>query len=390
MAVIFCMTTLYAYELINYTEISGNVINPDRGFFNQSKNIDTFAIDNKKSPLPVHRSYFVIDKFVDKEFTPEMLKELDASLKEQANKGVTVIPRWTYHWPGNIDVINEIRSKNAKTAEHLMMLRHIEQLAPILRKNKKAISYIESGFIGYWGEQHGDSAYKQSNEFMSLFLEKWFKELGDVDINVSVRYISKWKNIIRDSSFNKSYVGKIGIWNDCVAYADDQIYRDDVDYYKFSKIPMSGETCQLPAYTDYSCKSMIDYFKTYSFDMLNVDFYPPTVNGWRREGCFDYIDSHLGYRFVLKESRIDSNGILTFKVANAGWGKSFKSRKISIIVDGVVVDTNIDAKFWLPGKEYVEVVNLWVLPKANSDIQISIQDNIKLANVTKNRIFVVN
>jgi len=387
--IVFFAKSASAYELVTYKEIDGDVINPDRGFFNQSKNINTFKINNKLS-RSVHRSYFVIDKFVDKEFTPEMLEELDASLKEQAANGVTVIPRWTYHWPSSIGVMEEVRSKKAKTADQRMMFRHIEQLAPILRKNKKAISYIESGLIGYWGEQHGDTFDKQSDDFMRLFFEKWFKELGDADISVSIRYVNKWKSLLEDNSFDKSTVERIGIWNDCVAYADDQIYRDSVDYDKFSKIPMTGETCQLPAHTDYSCKTMIDYFRAYSFDMLNVDYYPSTIEGWKREGCFNYIESHLGYRFLLRESQISDKGLLTFKVANVGWGKSFKSRKINIIVNGVIINTNIDVKSWLPGKEYVEVVNMGFLPARNAGIKIQIEGNVKFANTTENHIFVTN
>ena len=77
-----------------------------------------------------------------------------------------------------------------------------------------------------------------------------------------------------------------------------------------------------------------------------------------------------------------AEGILQFAVKNVGFGKSFKNRKLSLKVEGKIINTDIDVKSWKPEKTYYYEVNIG---KTNSKFaEIIIENNIKLANITGN------
>jgi len=46
---------------------------------------------------------------------------------------------------------------NVKGPEIKWVLGHIEQLKPVIEKNSDIIFILQAGFIGMWGEWHGDT-----------------------------------------------------------------------------------------------------------------------------------------------------------------------------------------------------------------------------------------
>ena len=58
-------------------------------------------------------------------------------------------------------------------ASKAQILRHIEQLAPLLQNNADVIAWLEAGFIGAWGEWHTstnglDNIHRQTGDFVCL------------------------------------------------------------------------------------------------------------------------------------------------------------------------------------------------------------------------------
>jgi len=148
--------------------------------------------------------------------------------------------------------------------------------------------------------------------------------------------------------------------------------------------PMDGETCELPPKTSYECKDMKIYFKKYQFDSHNISNWSGAIDRWKKGGCFEEIGKKLGYRFVIKSSKL-IDGYIYFKISNVGWGKSFKSRKVSIKVDGKVYKSQIDIKNWKPGNTYVE--KIYIGDQKVKFGTLIVEENIKFANTTGNNLF---
>ena len=91
------------------------------------------------------------------------------------------------------------------------------------------------------------------------------------------------------------------------------------------------------------------------------------------------IGKKLGYRFVIKGSKYKDDYIY-FKVANVGWGKSFKSRGVSIKIEDKIFKSDIDIKNWKPGNEYIE--KIYVGKQKVEFGTLIIEEEVKFANTT--------
>lgn len=145
-------------EKIDYTETLENFNNPERGFydfyyynFKQSDNtINEKSLNKNLMHLRLGIGAFskAVNKEKDIEFSEDMLNAFSKMLKSIKANGGTAIIRFAYD--------NFQGTKNLEPSLD-MILHHIEQLKPVLEENQDAISYIELGFFGPWGEMHSSS-----------------------------------------------------------------------------------------------------------------------------------------------------------------------------------------------------------------------------------------
>jgi Domain of unknown function (DUF4874) len=113
---------------IDFTEITGDIINPERGWFNPISFTDG---ESSYQRLRQNKSFL------------DMVEKI---LNYSRNQGVKIIPRVIYnHSAGGADAPLEI------------VLQHIEQLKPIYHKHSDIITVLDPGFIGNWGEWHSSS-----------------------------------------------------------------------------------------------------------------------------------------------------------------------------------------------------------------------------------------
>ena len=268
------------------------------------------------------------------------------------------------------------------------MLGHIDQLAPIINKHKAQISFLEAGFIGAWGEWHSDQygSKKKPKPFRQDIVKHMLK-VFDQDIHIALRYPADHKRLKGVEGYHR-----LGLHHDCPQYKSDTYPKNNAHQLTLNT-PQGGEVCkndprgQFGASKDkekyYGCKIMTAYFKKHQFDTLNASDWSGSNSRFLSQNCLSEIRNKLGYRFVMRSSDF-KNGTLTLQIENTGWGKSFKSRPISIKIGDQIIATSHDAFDWKAGKSYgIEVP---IGQTSETKAELLIEGGVLLANKTKNKI----
>ena len=259
------------------------------------------------------------------------------------------------------------------TPDHEWVLKHVKQLAPVLSKNTDVIVALEMGMHGAYGEMHSDTniTYDRVAEAVNLMLRNTPPELKiltrtgnysakvlgfdnwGVDFNIDgdkFKEIAKAKGdtMYRVGMFNDGYLGTqydYGTWGaDCKT----SICREEgvawLEKYGINT-PCGGEalttaenyqvinTPEFLAYEGFRTHTsylniqwnnkLIDSWKKTPFKQKDFDYDPARVDSL---SGFKYINDHLGYRFVLRESwmsdTVGDDGILRAKlrIQNVGFG----------------------------------------------------------------------
>lgn len=406
---------------IDYTETLDNIQNPERGFYTplyiemkQNNNIAKSPQNNL-----VHLRVGIGDfsgkvnvEKQDKEFTEDMLNSLNETLENIKKNNANVIIRFAYdNFEGIKDVEPDLE----------MILTHISQLETLFNKNKDVISYVELGFFGPWGEMHSSSVCTTEN--VSKAIDKML-EVTPTTMKIGVRtpqYYATWKNVDRseldkDVSLKGTDSYRIGLYND--GYLGSE---SDLGTFKNREIEISwlekqavhtiygGEIVSNSASgqalntTEYISKEGFRTHTTYLNSLWNntvidkwkIEIYNGEDSLYKGQTGYIYISNHLGYRFVLKNSKItskiDENRKLKIKlqVENVGFGNVVNDKKVTIVLekDGVYheINTNIDVTTW-NSKEIANIDLENILPEEidkgnwNVYLRISKYGDLKIDN----------
>ena len=103
------------------------------------------AFDSESENLTLLQLYVYLTEWVDKDISQEGLENIQVIFDELKKYGYKAILRFAYNWEG-LDASGGESEK--------WILRHIEQLEPLLEKNRGLIATIQIGFLGAWGEWH--------------------------------------------------------------------------------------------------------------------------------------------------------------------------------------------------------------------------------------------
>lgn len=269
------------------------------------------------------------------------------------------------------------------TPDHEWVLKHVKQLAPVLSKNTDVIVALEMGMHGAYGEMHSDTniTYDRVAEATNLMLRNTPPELKiltrtgnysakvlgfdnwGVDFHIDgekFKEIAKAKGdtMYRVGMFNDGYLGTqydYGTWGaDCAT----SICREEgvawLEKYSINT-PYGGEALTTAEnYQVINAPEFLAYegFRTHT-SYLNIQWNNKLIESWKKTpftqndfdydparvdslSGFKYINDHLGYRFVLRESwlsdTVGSDGILRAKlrIQNVGFGNLTREVKASL------------------------------------------------------------
>jgi hypothetical protein len=269
-----------------------------------------------------------------------------------------------------------------RDASKLMMLRHIQQLKPLLQANSDVIAVLQTGFIGTWGEWYytsqadfggwgfndkpmNPSQMANRKEIVTALLDALpanrMLQLRNID---SKQNFFSTEPLQYSKAHNQSAVARVGFHNDCFLAnsTDTGTFTNPVEQRKYlaeeSKfVPIGGETCALNApRTD--CSSAMLEMKEFHWSYLNLDYYPEVINGFRANDCLSEIEQKLGYRISLQSALLPKSiGLMDYlpvsiTLKNTGFAAPFNPRKVYIVLrnssDGneIILPLKTDIRYW--------------------------------------------
>jgi hypothetical protein len=353
---------------------SGDAIgNPERGVFRQQQDLPgDLYVDRRPGERPtVMRGVFRLDSHRGTDTLPRTyLDRVGDTFADARAEGVKVAVRFSYNFDGS-----------RADAPLRRVLRHIEQLGPVLRANADTIQVIEAGFIGSWGEWHSSSNGLDSPEAKRAVLAAELEHFP-ASVKLAVRYPRDKRAMFgttpvpREEAHGPSGRARVGYTNDCFlaghndgatwtswvpgeAAAESAFVAQETDF-----VPMGGETCAIGGVRQATsgCPAARSALAAQGWTLLNGGYYAPILGLWRSGGCWEEIERRLGYRFALVDADVPaapargSSLGLTMRIRNDGYAAPYNARPVEIVLRHrgsgaqTVLPTGADPRFWLAGQ----------------------------------------
>ena len=394
---------------INYTETVETINNPGAGYtstvwavckpestpvYNPSSNLVLFFIDIggfSCGANGITDDSGIYTEGTDYDLNDAFFESWDETLQNCRNNGCMVALRFRYDANGR---------DNPEPASFEQVLHHIEQIrnSGLLEKYSDIIAYVESGFVGKWGEQHGGKY--TSVQYKAQLLETMLQAVP-APIPVTVRtpdIFAEWAGIKRteladaeliNSLTESAYASdiqsnkdRIGLYNDGYmgsnsdlgTYANRDIETDWLHNQTFTSyfggefsgnisfaqqydtyLPENAVPEMYKTHLSYINSNIFQLYKDYTFsadyditDADNSAYYGQTVH--------QFIRDHLGYRFVLRKSELTSQTVqggkatVNFDIENTGFAGVIPAVQSYVILekDGIytIAESDIDCHNW--------------------------------------------
>lgn len=390
--------------------------NPERGFIHtystlkdgNKLNVEQLESLRNENVSTILRIVY-LDAFKTSDLSSDKLESISDDFELIREHGLKVIVRFAY--------TDDIEGDDAPLA---IVLRHIDQLSSLLRCNEDIIPFFQAGFIGAWGEWHSSSNNLTTLENQRSILFKLLEVLPE-SIMVQVRTPLIKQQVfevdtptIDNTITRKISASRVGHHNDCFlsnvtdygTYSFDHIisqksYINQEGLY----VPVGGETCPPTDGFDPNCQYSEQQLEYLRWSYLNLDWFGPTLDYWRRSGCFDQIQRRLGYRFRLVSAQLPTqihsgqNQTIGLQFFNEGYAPIYQKKKVKLIfqnkTNGISyhIPLNIDLRKCKPGQyiNFLEDIRLESMAPGDYNVFISITDgspklqdnkayNLRLAN----------
>lgn len=373
---------------ISYTLESGQISNPERGFYIHTEAPSTrttyplltqYTFDNLKSQgFTLILRMFYLHKFVKSDISADYLTGMQNDFNKMRSAGVKCIVRFAY---------SDSQSNSVYDATKAQILRHIQQLQPLLNKNADVIAVVQAGFVGIWGEWYFTNNFGMEPSSTDLANRR---EVVDAILAalptsrmVQIRTPVLKRNLYsissaltKEQAFKGSNTARIGHHNDCFLASEDDYgtYEDiSIDYPYLEQetkyTPMGGETCNLNKPRS-QCATALKEMRQFHYSYLNSGYHEEVIQGFKNEGCFSEIQNKLGYRFELvnglfpKSATIRSTITISLTINNSGFASLYNPRNVYLVLRNIAtgaqypIGLKTDPRFWEAGKSTVITENI--------------------------------
>ncbi|MBQ6170733.1 MAG: DUF4832 domain-containing protein [Ruminococcus sp.] len=317
-----------------------------------------------------------------------------------------------------------VGKENPEPATFDKVLAHIQQIkdSKILSDNADILAYVESGFVGKWGEQHGGKF--TTVDYKTRLLSAMLRAVPE-PVPVTVRTPDTFANLIglsrsdlADDQYYKRYSftdpdvvvdpipcildfervglyddGYMGSDSDLGTYADREIetewlsrvthhtyfggeFSGDIDYAKKfnTYLPENAIPEMYKTRLSYINSNIFQLYKDYTFgeeySVEGVD-----NSAYYGQSVFQFIRDHIGYRFVVRKAENTEQTTqggdvqMKFDLENTGFGEVvFPTRQeVMLEKNGVIYSTNVSFN---GGYEWDTVRNI------SNDLSIKLPDSI--------------
>ena len=397
--------------------------NPSRGWYR----IYTFEVDKIPNFQPMLWCDLEGDTLVmvilnigaykEKELDAQGLEHIRDILRFFAKKQYEIILRITYDHEG--------KALEREPFFFSTVTGHMRQQIPVWNEFREHIFVYQGLLVGNWGEMH-TSRFLHPQKLKELW--RILKEESSPKVYYAVRKPSYWRllhpnnekdnmGLFDDAIFgSENHLGTFGTlakekaaWNEAWCKADELEFEDDL----CNIVPNGGEAIcgeyylsqETPQSTVETLRKMhITYLnKEYDKRLLGIwkDWKWEGQGVWQNSSLYEYIESHLGYRFLVKDVELVSAGntrqeaILTIFVENVGFANFYEDAEVVLEQVGdsgdscrYVMDTKIQS--WQAGEttEVIVRIPMWSSMLYLSVIRKRDGRNVYFANLkdAKNRV----
>jgi hypothetical protein len=261
------------------------------------------------------------------------------------------------------------------------MIRHIQQLAPIVKKNEDVLFVYQAGFIGAWAEWHTSQNFRDGTA--DAVIRKEIVEAmlagSPESRTVGLRYPA-YKRMFYGTAptsdtqaFTATSIARVGHFNDCFVSGIDDVgtYQYEPmatlkDYLALDTqyVPIGGETCAAHARNE--CPIATSEMERFHFTYINEEYNQTVISRWTAGGCRADIDRKLGYRIALTsgsaptEVKPGGSFTLTLGLTNDGWATMMTPRPVIAVLESAAGERleavlPFDPRTWLPGAHELTV-----------------------------------
>lgn len=389
---------------VRYTESKEDFRNPERGFYipsgtkasnfvlldpeqlakyrNQPQ--QTSSATYKVNISLLYRAY-ELDTFKHQPLSESFLTNLQKDFDAVRAAGLKIILRFAYTnaaTPGNCKDEYGICPPYGDAPVNIVM-KHVQQLKPLLQRNGDVIAVLQQGFIGIWGENYftdyfgcatddgdgviNDSGWINRNAFLKALLDAMpANRMVQVRTpQIKQRYVGGLKATpliaplgINDA-FSKKDIARIGFHNDCFLaspddygtfydYGTSHSKRDTANYRMrkyFEKdsrfVAVGGETCDDAFSPQNDCGPAGNAEKEMAamhYSYLNAAYNNQVNNDWDSSGCMQSIKTKLGYRFTLESASLPKavsagkSFFVKLRLRNIGYASPFNPRPVQLLL----------------------------------------------------------
>ena len=344
-----------------YTYSDASILNPERGFFTpyELPSPAGFSSVRITGNTLVHLNIY-LDDYRESDLPKELLDGLQTNFEDIREAGIKAIIRFAY----NKGPYPDSEPDSSKS----QILKHIEQLTPLLQTHADVIAWIEAGFIGAWGEWHTSTNGLDNIQDKQEILNAILAAIPDryVQVRYPANIIEMYPNPV-DAAH-----ARVAHHNDCFLSSETDvgtyerdgtitIERDQAYLAELTRFtPMSGETCA-PFPPRSECTNAIQEMELLHFSAINEAYHKGILRSWKDGGCLEEITKRMGYRLSLTSSdfneQVRPGGVLSLTVdlQNMGFASIINERPLLVVLvtkDGASrheVKLDIDPRTWEPG-----------------------------------------
>ncbi|WBQ08182.1 DUF4832 domain-containing protein [Kribbella sp. CA-293567] len=378
-----------------YTASDAVIANPERGFYHHTEThyradgtgytpLDRTTLTNYRTSENITQilRVFYLEKFAGQDkLDRAYLDQVRADFRTIRASGVKAIVRFAYALPG----AGWPPPTPYGDAPVARVLKHIDQLKPILRENADVIEVMQQGFIGLWGEGYYTDHFSDPADPSIVTDQNWADRKAVTDallralprdrmIQVRTPYMKQRTygvptgaagGLDAAQAYNGSVPARIGHHNDCFlaspddfgTYLSNPIQLDKDFVAQESKyLPQGGETCAVNSpRSDWPEASAEMAEQHWSY--LNTDYNKDVLGSWGDN--ITTAQKQLGYRFTLtrgtftKNTRPRGDVSISLDLRNDGWAAPYNPRQVQLIFQGdrrsYVVPLKTDPRHWAPG-----------------------------------------
>jgi hypothetical protein len=400
---------------IAFEATDSELLNPERGFYVTGDLANMHDLDGVRAEgMTLIYAAAHLDEYLgadhEQDLPAQALEDIASGFTTIRDAGLKAIVRFQYD-------DGEGYPDGANDASEAGILRHIEQLAPVLAENSDVLFVLQAGFIGAWGEWHTSLNFSDGTGDQDA-RQRIVEALMDAapGVRIGVRYPAYKRMFYGEAATAEAAllaaepVSLVGHINDCFVSSEDDVgtYQyEPMDVLKdylesdTAYVPIGGETCA--EHDRNACSVTVPEMERFHYSYINSEYNETVLARWESDGCLGEIEQRLAYRLSLVSARLPEaarpGGTFSMELVleNRGFAALTNPRPVLLVLSGegqrYEAELPADPRLWLPGQHTLAArlrlpadlspgnyrLSLW-LPDASAGLRARVEYSVAFAN----------